>query len=970
MRVVRHVPRLGRARASLAAALWLLLPAAPLLGQAQSGNVFTRTVDEAGAPLPGVSVTLTGIGAPVTRFSDAKGETRFLTLSPGSYRITSSLSGFNTVERKDVVVALGKNTEVTLPMTIAGVESQVVVTGETPLLDTRRTSQGVNVTQQELASIPTARDPWVVLQSAPGILTDRLNVGGNESGQQSTFVAKGDSGANSTWQMDGVTITDMAAIGSSPGYYDFDSFQEMQVAVGGADVSLATAGAALNMVTKRGGNDLKGSARVFVTDKRFQANNLPDEAVAQGFQRGNRIDDTQDYGLELGGPLLKDRLWLWGAYSRNQVNLRTPSQPPAAPDGFSDKTTLEDINGKLNAQLGNSNSFTGFFSRGDKIKIGRNAAPTRPQETTWDQKGPTSVYKADDSHVFSSNVFAQAFFSYVDGGFSFTPEGGADAYAFRDPGGVNRGTYYFYTTVRPQRQLSGNVNGFFRTGTVGHELKAGFNYRNTPISSDVAWPHGIRMIERRTASGADNSHVRLYRNQSTSVDETLTAAFLSDTVTLDNLTITAGVRYDQQSGNNKASVSPANPSFPDVIPQLVQQETEKPFTWKNVSPRVGLTYSLGGGKSLIRATYGRFADQLPNANISYNNNAQYGYVWYTWRDKNGNHVAERSEVDFSSIENFYNIDPYNTTGPTPNRIDPDLKAGTTDEVTLSTERELVSGLAVSLTGTYRKFKNFSWTPNYGFEADGRFRVLGASDYELVRYADGVNPDGSAYHVPVYGLKETAPIPVGGYLTNRPDYEQTYKGLDLQLIKRYSNRWMARLALSVNDWKSDIGPGGIQDPTSSIVAYGSSSASSIVVAGAGVGSGAKEGIYINSRWSVTANAMYSLPAGFNVAGSFFAREGYPLATYDPTTPGDLFGPRNVLTRELGQARLSTLTNLDLRLEKLLKVSTTDITLSIDVFNALNNGVVLQRQLNKDVSTFNQITEIQSPRVVRFGGRLSF
>ena len=75
--------------------------------------------------------------------------------------------------------------------------------------------------------------------------------------------------------MDGVNLTDMSALGASTAYYDFDSFQEMQVVTGGSDPSLQGSGAHLNMITKRGTNEVHGSARIFVVDQQFQSDNLP-----------------------------------------------------------------------------------------------------------------------------------------------------------------------------------------------------------------------------------------------------------------------------------------------------------------------------------------------------------------------------------------------------------------------------------------------------------------------------------------------------------------------------------------------------------------------------------------------------------------------------------------------------------------------------------------------------------------------
>ena len=157
--------------------------AASLFGQAQSGNLYIRVTDEQGGALPGVGTTLSGCGAPRSTTTGGQGEARFLNLAPCVYTVKTELSGFATVERTNVTVNVGTNTELTVPMKIASVATTITVTSETPLIDTRKQTSGTNFTQQELKSIPTARDPWVMLQQTPSVLVDRQNVGGSESGQ-------------------------------------------------------------------------------------------------------------------------------------------------------------------------------------------------------------------------------------------------------------------------------------------------------------------------------------------------------------------------------------------------------------------------------------------------------------------------------------------------------------------------------------------------------------------------------------------------------------------------------------------------------------------------------------------------------------------------------------------------------------------------------------------------------------------
>src|SRR5215470_7222126 len=397
----------------------MVLPSAVYaqFGQA-TGAIIGKVVDEQGGVLPGVSVIVKGPGAPVTVYTDARGEFRVTNIDASAYTLTVSLQGFSTVNRENVVVQIGKNTELTISMKLSAVAATVTVSGEAPILEAKRVQTGAQISQQELQSIPTARDPWVVLQSAPGVHMDRVNVAGSESGQQSSFVAHGSSVISGTFAVDGVNFTDMSALGSSAAYYDFDSFQEMQVVTGGNDAAIQGSGAHLNMVTKRGTNEIHGSARFYETDHHFESNNLPSNAADQGISAGNTINSITDTGVEVGGPVLKDTLWLWGSYGRSQINLLVP------PTSLLDRTTLEDFNAKLNWQIVPSNAFDGWYLRSDKLKFGRSAGPTRPQPTSWDQTLPQNTWKLEDSQIVGSNLFLTAQYNGINGNFTLFPEGG------------------------------------------------------------------------------------------------------------------------------------------------------------------------------------------------------------------------------------------------------------------------------------------------------------------------------------------------------------------------------------------------------------------------------------------------------------------------------------------------------------------------------------------------------------------
>jgi hypothetical protein len=141
-------------------------------------------------PLSGATVTLSGIGAPQTQLSDAQGQQghfRFVGLAPGAYRLQAHQDGFSPVDHDKLIIHVGRNTdvEVTLP---AAISAALTVEAEAPLLDERRFSKGNTFTLAELERVPTARDPWSVISSTPGVLLDRINVGGSETGAQARIV--------------------------------------------------------------------------------------------------------------------------------------------------------------------------------------------------------------------------------------------------------------------------------------------------------------------------------------------------------------------------------------------------------------------------------------------------------------------------------------------------------------------------------------------------------------------------------------------------------------------------------------------------------------------------------------------------------------------------------------------------------------------------------------------------------------
>ncbi|HET9834625.1 MAG TPA: TonB-dependent receptor, partial [Vicinamibacterales bacterium] len=264
---------------ALVVALFVATSAA---AQVQNGTITSTVKDQQGGVLPGVTATLRGIDATRASVSDATGEVRFLELAPGPYTLTVSLTGFQTLVRQNLIVEVGKNVDVVLALKVAPVTETVTVVAPTPLLDAKQTGTATNITAAELKNIPTSRDPFALMRSVPGVLVDRVNIGGNETGQQSNFTMKGTRPQDAVWTLDGIVVTDMTLNGSSPTYFNFDNFQEIQISTSGQDITQPTGGLGLNFVVKRGTNDFHGAFRGYFGNDGLQASNVPAELLALG----------------------------------------------------------------------------------------------------------------------------------------------------------------------------------------------------------------------------------------------------------------------------------------------------------------------------------------------------------------------------------------------------------------------------------------------------------------------------------------------------------------------------------------------------------------------------------------------------------------------------------------------------------------------------------------------------------------
>ena len=422
---------------------------------AQAAGIFGKVTDSSGGVLPGVVVTVAGptLQQALTQVTTETGAFQFPVVPIGTYTVTFELSGFKKVVRPNIVLTSGFSAPVNPRMEVGNMSEEVTVSAAAPVVDTKKTTVGGTFTAEILEKIPTARDPWQIINMTPGVQAG-LNVGGSSSGQQVGLQSRGTSGSVQ-WNLEGGSITDMAS-NSSPAYFNFDSFEQIAVVNGGGDVSVQSSGLSINLITKSGSNVFKGSMVGTYEDDRMQSSNVSEDLFARGtggFLSGNPIQKITNISAEYGGPILKNRLWFWGAADKQDINvgvlnyfdptkggrcaefaqaqrtgglssLVTFNDLAAVQDCLAkDNTTIKNRNAKLNYQLTASHKLQLSVNDDNKVRNSRGASASTAKESTsvqysdkrWGMYGPqiqgTWTWIASDKLVFNTIG------TYVNGGF-------------------------------------------------------------------------------------------------------------------------------------------------------------------------------------------------------------------------------------------------------------------------------------------------------------------------------------------------------------------------------------------------------------------------------------------------------------------------------------------------------------------------------------------------------------------------
>jgi len=989
--------------------------------QSQTGEIFGKVTDGSGGVLPGVTVTVTGpvLLQPLTAVTGATGTFQFPRMEIGEYSVKFELAGFKTVVNQGIRVTVGFSAAVNAQLGISTVQETITVTGESPIVDTKATGTKQTFTNELLQSIPSARDPWVILQQTAGIAMDRENVGGNMSGQQSNYVSRGGNPFNNKWSLDGVDITDMAATGSSPTYYDFDMFEEMTINTGGVDVTAQTGGVGINLVTKSGSDRFKGSSRFYETDKSLEGQNITDAQRLQGASSGNPIQNIKDYGVEMGGPIKKGKAWIWGAIGKQTIGVgvvgffapdATCQAIKANPLASSindvnnclntDLTELQTTNLKAEVQLFKGNKLTVYNLFSKKVRNARNASDLTPIESTVTQAavpstygqwgwrtGPTPTYKFGDQWVLSDRTLVDIQYSHIGNNFILD---------YHDPSLATVQPYLIVSTglngrstpdgsqsvnIRPTNSVNLNMN-YFMPATLGgdHAFRIGgywkdafaYNSTHTPGYAVARFPTSF---SNDCSLAATACSAQVTRDGQTNDDLLNLSLYVQDTYTRNRFTAQVGLRYDYNHDQALSSSVDANPLVPQLLPAVNFPGVDPGVKFNNVSPRVGFTYDLqGNGKTIARANYAMYWGQVGNGGVANQLNPLTRVsVRYPWIDLNGDKLVEANEVQLGTNGGKTpqsvtgNWDPNNPANPgTANTVDPNLKNDRTDEFIFGVDHELGAGFAAGVNYIWRRYTNFQF-----------FDVLGLqpSDYTAVQFTPAASacPAAQAARCPtVTYYQPLFQLPTITNLTNfsTDQYNRTFNGLEITGRKRMSHHWLMNTSFGYNSTIVNNGFAGAgantvsEDPTNLSLRNGYQY--DYATSGSGLGN-----VYVNALWLFKLSGLVQLPGDVNISAFYNARQGYPFeASIQSPSRANGAGIATVLLDNVGTNRLPSYQNLDFHVERPIKVGTLRFVPSMDVFNVMNANTVQALQRTQNGAIANNISAVLAPRVARVGVRFTW
>ncbi len=654
----------------------------------QSGSVGGTVKHAESGPLPGVLVSVTGIGTNLQRsaVTGSTGAYSLPLLPIGEYKVEVALSGFETVTSK-LAVYTGRNTQFDVNMKLSSVAASVAVTGEQPVVDKTNTTQGTTVNATFTQKLPVARQYQSTVQMAPGVTGGaNPNVRGALSG-------------NNVFLFDGVDTTDTTT-GTFGQNFNNEAIQEIAINTGGYSAEYGRAsGAIVSVVTKSGTNNFHGSAKLIFNNDEWNADNkMPNEVTGVVTNR-TKYDEVQyRYSGTLGGPIIKDNLWFFGAYEYAPTT-SPETQLVVTNETFQQTTKITLWQGKVNWQVtpshavevsGNGDPYDGII-RNDYWGV----SYTAERESTTAQKQGGSSYRGFYNGILTSNLSLEATVAtaksridvgqfetnptlpfYKFNGVSY-PTTQAIAPHFDETVGVyyNGATFTGYVE-RPRTQANLAVN-FYKAMLGGnHSIKGGIDYQDLSSDSQFAYPGDAVYYDV-----AFNPNTRQFTPDSQEIFDpaaassskgTIWAFYAQDKMDFGRLFLNVGFRVDSQSGKSDLGKSV--------------------FSSTVIAPRISAKYDLTGrGKTLVSANYGLFYQSLIQSFAD-------GYAGVPQQ-------TNRTINTYNPATGKYEFSDRIEEGGNANAVNDSLKPSYSQDFTLGFEQQIGPVLGVSVRGTYRSWED-------------------------------------------------------------------------------------------------------------------------------------------------------------------------------------------------------------------------------------------------------------------------
>jgi outer membrane receptor protein involved in Fe transport len=893
-------------RLRLPAALCLLVLAAAspsAFAQRTTGTIVGSVTDDSGALMPGVTVSLRSdqVVGTQTSITGADGRFRFVALPPGSYDLAFALQGFATLNRRGVRVSVGSTVEENAQLKVTQLSEEVTVVGESPVVDTQTNSVSTNYDKDWVRNAPVRRFSFFdLINAAPGV--NQASNGAFANASSSSFGSGTD---ENSYQLDGTDFT-APTTGEAWPYPNTDAIEEIEVLSLGAPAEYGgLQGAVFNVVTRQGSNEFYGDANFYYQSQGLTGRNTSD-AEDGGFPYHR--NKYNDFTAQLGGPIVKDKLWFFASY---QYQRDDRAQPGVDPD-FPVKEAADRVFGKINWQINAKNKLqiayhddyyelpfpaTAFTSPSSiQVETGHNPSPgvtftSILSDKTYIEARYSGFYGKD--HADPLNECAQP---SRDCGPRDNPR-----FLDFDTGETTGGIYYWYDGEVWKSAATLKLSHFaddFLGGS--HDFKFGVQYNSGGSEYTLGYNDYIYTFSE-SYPGYGYGYSRLPYNYGGLMKNV--GVFADDTFRVNSrLTLNLGVRYDNSKGY-----------FPeyDILDKQgnptgqTTNAVDKLFDWNTISPRVGFNYKLtNDGRTVLRGHYGRYYRGIVTGEFAALTPSVPQLMLGVWDFENNQFFPDSLEV----VSDNTNL-----------RIDPNFDAPYTDQFTASLEREMFANFGVSLHYTHKRGNRY-----------GGYRDIGGR-YTPVTYLDDQGADATNQPITVFRLDNDTSERLF-QLTNPDDMFTRYNGVILQVNKRMADNWQMVSSLTLGKSEGRIGSSSArQTPISG--QFGTAS-----VFGRNPNDSVNtDGLLVGDRsWQFKTQVVYEAPWKLLFGANLTLQSGLPWGRTIRVT--DTTGFTTTIRADAldGDKRVSSWKLLDLRAQKEFALgSRANLAVFADLLNTLND-----------------------------------